>query len=167
MVDYLVSAIPRLDTQAREIYKKEVLEEPRILADPEPRPAPPPSEVPVIAEIGLASGYDFGGPHDEVIRCILEYAERWMPDRYGELLNEVGASYGNVANAMIRTDLSFAHIRAILVAYTRFSTRHCGNQAYITSGRLQRILARLGELRQAERCPLLRPRKGGMEDGNG
>lgn len=156
MVDHLVSFIPRLDALARRKYRQEVLEEPRKQREPAQRPDSFSLEgVSIIMLFGVIPEREYR----EFVHCVLTYEERWRPLNYNELLRAVGAGYGKVAHAMTRSNLSFDQIRAILVSLTRFASRQSANIAYVTSGRLQRLLNRLGELRQAEECPLLRPRR--------
>jgi len=165
MVDYLVALIPQLETQAREIYRKQVLEEPRKHSDP-PKPKRMIRKEEAIAWVSFG-GFDAEGAFGELIWCVLQYEERWRPRFYNELLRDMGAGYGKVREAMVRPDLTFDQVRAILVSFARFASRQSANPAYFTSGRLQRLLERLRELREAEECPLLKPRKGGMGDDNG
>jgi len=164
MVDYLVALLPKLEAQAREIYRHEVLEELRRHSDlPKPEQTIKREEVVVGVSFG---GFGAEGAFGELIRCVLCYEERWRPPSYNGLLRMMRAGYGKVGEAMMRPDLTFDQVRAILVSFTRFASRQSANPAYLTSGKLQRLLERLRELREAEECPLLRLRKGGMEDGN-
>jgi len=165
MVDYLVELLPKLEAQAREIYRHEVLEEPRRYSNSPKQKQTIKREEAVVGV--FFGGFDAEGAFGELIRCVLCYEERWRPPSYNGLLRRMRAGYGKVGEAMMRPDLTFDQIRAILVSFTRFASRQSANPAYLTSGRLQRLLERLRELREAEECPLLRLRKGGMEDGNG
>lgn len=160
MVDYLVALLPKLETQAREIYRKQVLGEPRKHSNqPKPKQAFKNEETVVRVPLGWGGAE---GAFRKLIECVLRYEERWRPRFYNELLRDMGAGFGQVREAMVRPDLSFDQARAILVSLSRFASRHSANPAYFTSGRLQRLLGRLRELREAEGCPLLKPRKGGM-----
>ncbi len=158
MVDFLVSFIPKLDALARKKYRQEVLEEPRKRQESDRSPMNLSQDEPIVV---LMSGTSFiDAVYREFIHCVLLYEERWKPPRYSELLHGMQAGYGNVAHVMTRSSLSFDQIRAILLSFSRFASRQTANIAYVTSGRLQQLLSRLGELRQAEECPLLRPRRG-------
>ena len=158
MVDFLVSFIPKLYALARKKYRQEVLEEPRKRQESDRSPMNISQDEPIVV---LMSGTSFiDAVYREFIHCVLLYEERWKPPRYSELLHGMQAGYGNVAHVMTRSSLSFDQIRAILLSFSRFASRQTANIAYVTSGRLQQLLSRLGELRQAEKCPLLRPRRG-------
>ena len=164
MVDYIISLIPSLEKQALDLREQEAKEKPQ---EAKPKPQSNPSQhklhghtdnkpIPV-----ALYGDDPEGPLGQLVNCIISHENRWCPKLgYDKVKRHLRDKLGNLNTASYPNDLSFEEVKTVLFWYARNTVRYCANEPFLTSGRLLRLLYRLRELREAEECPLIKPRKG-------
>jgi len=164
MVDYIISLIPSLEKQALDLREQEAKEK---LREAKPKPKPNPSQHKLHGNtdnkpIPVALFCDEPeGPLGQLVDCIISYENRWFPKQgYDKAKRQLREKVGNLNTASYPNDLSFEEVKTVLFWYARNTVRYCANEPFLSSGRLLRLLYRLRELREAEECPLLKPRKG-------